>query len=373
MARSPRPRGERPHCTRRTLDEPVRARMSRLAARRQLETARLTDSRRMRLDHGSLLVSDVERSVRFYTGALGLTEVPRPPTFDAPARGCRSARPADPPGRRGGAGRTREMNPPWDPAEIAIGYSEPPGAPRRRSRRGARAGRVARRRARRRGLRARRRRAATFVTDPDGHVIELMETGVPVTGLGAEAAVPRRSGRGTGPRGWKPGCVTDLLTDVRAEPRDLWPRRALMGVFTAVAALALWGFIGQQDSRSVAEANGVRMVLEAPEAVRGGLYFQSTVEITTRGGDRVPAAGAGRGLVRGHAGELDRAGRRERGRPRWPRRADLRRRSSAATGSRSGSSSRSTRRARSRRSYDIELDDETRPLVRIDRELTVLP
>ena len=38
----------------------------------------------MRLDHGSLLVSDVERSVRFYTGALGLTEVPRPPTFEAP-------------------------------------------------------------------------------------------------------------------------------------------------------------------------------------------------------------------------------------------------------------------------------------------------
>ena len=38
----------------------------------------------MRLDHGSLLVSDVERSLRFYTGALGLTEVPRPPTFDTP-------------------------------------------------------------------------------------------------------------------------------------------------------------------------------------------------------------------------------------------------------------------------------------------------
>ena len=55
-----------------------------------------------------------------------------------------------------------------------------------------------------------------------------------------------------------------------------------MGVFTAVAALALWGFIGQRDSRSVAEAGGVRMVLEAPEKVRGGLYFQSTVEITTQ-------------------------------------------------------------------------------------------
>src|SRR5215217_732887 len=38
----------------------------------------------MRLDHGGLLVSDVERAVRFYTGALGLERVPRPPTFDTP-------------------------------------------------------------------------------------------------------------------------------------------------------------------------------------------------------------------------------------------------------------------------------------------------
>ena len=38
----------------------------------------------MRLDHGSLLVSDVARSVRFYTDALGLVEAARPPTFDTP-------------------------------------------------------------------------------------------------------------------------------------------------------------------------------------------------------------------------------------------------------------------------------------------------
>jgi hypothetical protein len=34
----------------------------------------------------------------------------------------------------------------------------------------------------------------TFVTDPDGHVIELMETGVPVTGSEPTLRVPRRSG-----------------------------------------------------------------------------------------------------------------------------------------------------------------------------------
>ena len=78
----------------------------------------------MRLDHGSLLVSDVERSVRFYTGALGLTEVPRPPTFDAP--GAWLAIGDDQQLHlvgEGEPGRTRDMNPPWDAAEIAIGYT----------------------------------------------------------------------------------------------------------------------------------------------------------------------------------------------------------------------------------------------------------
>ena len=32
----------------------------------------------MRIDHGGLLVTDVERSVRFYVDALGLEQVPRP-------------------------------------------------------------------------------------------------------------------------------------------------------------------------------------------------------------------------------------------------------------------------------------------------------
>jgi catechol 2,3-dioxygenase-like lactoylglutathione lyase family enzyme len=35
----------------------------------------------MRLQHVGLVVSDLERSRRFYAGALGLEEVPRPPNF----------------------------------------------------------------------------------------------------------------------------------------------------------------------------------------------------------------------------------------------------------------------------------------------------
>ena len=149
----------------------------------------------MRLNHGSLLVSDVERSVRFYTGALGLTEVPRPPTFDAP--GAWLAIGADQQLHlvgEGEPGRTRDMNPPWDAAEIAIGYTnhlafhvdDLDSALERAREHGVEpAGEVF---ARGDGVRR------TFVTDPDGHVIELMETGVPVTGSEPRLQVPRRSG-----------------------------------------------------------------------------------------------------------------------------------------------------------------------------------
>jgi catechol 2,3-dioxygenase-like lactoylglutathione lyase family enzyme len=38
----------------------------------------------VRLDHGALLVADEQRAREFYVDALGLTEVPRPPNFDFP-------------------------------------------------------------------------------------------------------------------------------------------------------------------------------------------------------------------------------------------------------------------------------------------------
>jgi catechol 2,3-dioxygenase-like lactoylglutathione lyase family enzyme len=41
-------------------------------------------SRPWRLDHGALLVADEQRSREFYVDGLGLTEVPRPPSFDFP-------------------------------------------------------------------------------------------------------------------------------------------------------------------------------------------------------------------------------------------------------------------------------------------------
>ena len=37
-----------------------------------------------RLDHVSIIVTDVDRARAFYAGVLGLTEIPRPPSFDFP-------------------------------------------------------------------------------------------------------------------------------------------------------------------------------------------------------------------------------------------------------------------------------------------------
>lgn len=37
-----------------------------------------------RIDHVAIVVTDVDRARAFYAGVLGLTEIPRPPSFDFP-------------------------------------------------------------------------------------------------------------------------------------------------------------------------------------------------------------------------------------------------------------------------------------------------
>src|SRR3954471_5419817 len=76
--------------------------------------------------------------------------------------------------------------------------------------------------------------------------------------------------------------MTELFTEVRGERGEelgLWTRRALISLLVAVAALAAWGVFGQRDRESTATANGVTMTVSAPDVVRGGLYFQATIDI----------------------------------------------------------------------------------------------
>jgi catechol 2,3-dioxygenase-like lactoylglutathione lyase family enzyme len=149
----------------------------------------------MRLDHGGLLVSDVARALRFYTGALGLEQLERPPTFDTPGAWLAVGEQqqihligeTD-------DGRARVMHPPYDPAEIAIGYGNhlalvvedlDAALERARAHGVEPGGEII---ARGDGVRR------TFVTDPDHNIIELMETGVAVTGAEPRLTAPRRSG-----------------------------------------------------------------------------------------------------------------------------------------------------------------------------------
>jgi catechol 2,3-dioxygenase-like lactoylglutathione lyase family enzyme len=76
-----------------------------------------------RLDHGSLLVADAERSREFYVDDLGLGEVPRPPNFDFPgfwvAVGDQQLHFIG----EAEAGRARDVHTGWRPDELARGYA----------------------------------------------------------------------------------------------------------------------------------------------------------------------------------------------------------------------------------------------------------
>ncbi len=146
----------------------------------------------MRIDHGGLLVSDVERSLRFYVDALGLQAVPRPSTFDTPGAWLQVGEQQLHLIGETEPGRARAMTPHYDHAEVVIGYGthlalaieDLDAALARAAAAGVRPpGEVF---ARGDGVKR------VFFTDPDGHVIELMQTGVPVTGEEPRLKAPQR-------------------------------------------------------------------------------------------------------------------------------------------------------------------------------------
>jgi catechol 2,3-dioxygenase-like lactoylglutathione lyase family enzyme len=127
-----------------------------------------------RLDHGGLLVADEQRARAFYVDGLGLTEVPRPANFDFPglwvAVGDQQLHIIG----EAEAGRAGDVHTGWRPDELARGYATHlalevddfdgyltglrergiaiAGGPRDRGD----------------GVKQ------AYVTDPDGHVIEIM-------------------------------------------------------------------------------------------------------------------------------------------------------------------------------------------------------
>jgi hypothetical protein len=82
--------------------------------------------------------------------------------------------------------------------------------------------------------------------------------------------------------------VTRLFTDVAANPDPrgeivgLWVRRAVMTLFAVIAVLGLLDVFGQGTHQTTASTPAAVLRVTAPGAVRGGLFFQSRVDIRAR-------------------------------------------------------------------------------------------
>jgi hypothetical protein len=75
------------------------------------------------------------------------------------------------------------------------------------------------------------------------------------------------------------GLFTDLAIERRGEGVALWTRRAIVSLFALISLLGLLDVFGQGASQTVATAPAATVRVTAPTAVRGGLFFQSRVEI----------------------------------------------------------------------------------------------
>jgi hypothetical protein len=83
-----------------------------------------------------------------------------------------------------------------------------------------------------------------------------------------------------------PKLMTELFADIQPDPprrrlgRDApWLRRALLAVFALLVVAVLAGAIGQAPVRSTTVAPAARLVLSAPNRLRGGLLFQARIDV----------------------------------------------------------------------------------------------
>ena len=172
--------------------------------------------------------------------------------------------------------------------------------------------------------------------------------------------------------------MSDLFTDIAADtsPRGvvlgLRARWAWMSLFAAIAIAAVIGFFGQRLSESAAVAPAATLRLSAPNVVRGGLFFQSRVDIRVRRAIEHPRIVLANGwLEQMQFNTLEPQPMSEAGRDgRVVLSYD-----SLDPGDRLvvWMAFQVNPVNVGHRSYDVELDDGDRPVARIARTITVLP
>jgi hypothetical protein len=169
--------------------------------------------------------------------------------------------------------------------------------------------------------------------------------------------------------------MTDTF-DLPIRPRSvvvgLWIRRAVMAVLALVVLLALANRFGQRPARSSTRAPAATLRLTAPDTVRGGLFFQSRVEVRAAQAIEHPRLVLDDGWVEGMqvnsiepapVGEASRDGRVVLSYDALARGDVLRVWLQFEVNPTNVG----------RRSYALALDDAERPVARLARDITVLP
>ena len=172
--------------------------------------------------------------------------------------------------------------------------------------------------------------------------------------------------------------MSALFSEVAADtsPRGvvigLRARWILLTVFAAIAIVAAIGFLGQRQTESASAASAATLRLAAPQVVRGGLFFQSRVDIRARRAIEHPRIVLDKGWMEGMqinsivpdpAGQASRDGRVVISYDRLD----------------SGDALvvwlefQVNPTNVGHRSYDVELDDGETPIARLQRDITILP
>ena len=81
------------------------------------------------------------------------------------------------------------------------------------------------------------------------------------------------------------GLRRDRHVDLEGRRGEPWVRRSVIAVLAVVVLAALLGFAGQSPGILVAHAATATLTVQAPERVRGGLFFEGRIDIVAR--DRV--------------------------------------------------------------------------------------
>jgi hypothetical protein len=80
--------------------------------------------------------------------------------------------------------------------------------------------------------------------------------------------------------------MTELFSGVERNERGvvsgLWVRRAWITLFVLIIVAALAGLIGQRSGTSSAAGPAATLTLQAPKVVRGGIFFEALIEVRAR-------------------------------------------------------------------------------------------